>query len=297
MHLRRNGRYKIDFPALQAAAPGPVETLRRGAWLQVWHPDNGAYRRAALPIRNLPESLVGLRILHLSDLHLKNRWCRGYDELIERVRTDPPDLILFTGDFTDNKSDHRPALPIVRRLVGGLVARQGIYAILGNHDPDVIRPYLVDLGVRFVSSRRVIAPARGRALELIGMPGLSRHDLDMDFVRALPPKEPGVPRLVLCHYPDLFCTVMGIEPDLFLAGHTHGGQVCTPSGMAVMTHDVMPRRFCKGIHRIGPTWYAVSSGLGFTKFPVRLFCPTEAVEFVFTATEQQTNHGCCLTPS
>jgi hypothetical protein len=250
--------------------------------MQVWTPNHAAYRRSRLPIEGLAKSLDGLRILHLSDLHLKPRWCRGYDELLGRVQADPPDLILFTGDFIDNKSDHRPTLPTLRRLIGGLAARHGIYAILGNHDPDVVRPYVVDLGVRVILYRRVIVPVGSGEVELIGMPGISRHDLGMDFIRALPPRSPGVPRIVLCHYPDLFCAVMGAEPDLFLAGHTHGGQICAPDGTAIMTHDVMPRRFCKGVHRIGSTWYAVSNGFGFTKFPVRLFCPTEAVEFVLT---------------
>lgn len=281
MHLRRNGRYTIDFPALRSAIQAQVQTLRAGAQVQTFVPNGSAYLRAEIPIHDLAPALNGLRVIHISDLHLKPRWGRGYTELLDRLRADPPDLILITGDFIDNKSDHRPTLPILERLIGHLTARHGIYAILGNHDPEVVRPYIAAMGVRFVTHRRMIVSAGKGEVEFIGLPGLSRHELDMDFIRALPPRAPGIPRIILSHYPDLFCSVRGSDPDLYLAGHTHGGQICLPNGTPVVTHDVMPRRFCKGIHRIGKTWYAVSSGFGFTSLPLRMFCPTEVVEFVF----------------
>ena len=87
-----------------------------------------------------------------------------------------------------------------------------------------------------------------------------------------------MPRIVLCHFPDLFPAARHLEPDLYLAGHTHGGQVCLPGGFPLLTHDRVPRRFCKGIHRIDKTWFIVSRGLGFSGPPIRLFCPAEAME-------------------
>ena len=69
---------------------------------------------------------------------------KGYDVLLavdgneglQKARTDAPDLILFTGDFVDCKKDHRPALPLVERLVTGLRPKVGLYAVVGNHDGD-----------------------------------------------------------------------------------------------------------------------------------------------------------------
>ena len=254
----------------------------RAAWFQWRVPRRLAWRRAELAIAGLRPELAGLRILHLSDLHLKPQWCRGYDELIDRVRNDPPDLILFTGDFVDDKFDHRPALPTLRQLVGSLKSRSGIYAIFGNHDPDVLLPYVVRLGVTCLTpQQRLIAPTERGELELIGFPGVWRGDLDCDFIRARPPRAPGLPRIVLCHVPDLFPAALNLAPDVYLAGHTHGGQICLPGGWPLITHDRMPRRFAKGVHRIGRTWYAVSTGVGFASvLPVRLFCPAEVVEFV-----------------
>ena len=231
-----------------------------------------------LGIAALPPQLDGVRILHITDLHLRTRWPRQLDDVIARVQQDPPDLILFTGDFVDDKRDHGPAMPLVRKLIGGLRAKFGMFAILGNHDGDLLAPQLHRLGVRVIIHQRVDAVVRGAAVELIGLPGPDRLDLDERFLYAIPPKRVGVPRVVLCHYPDLVRATKPLAPDLYLAGHTHGGQVCLPNGRALLTHDSLPRAMCKGAHDVDGTCLIVGRGFGFTTLPVRAFCPAEVVE-------------------
>jgi predicted MPP superfamily phosphohydrolase len=65
---------------------------------------------------------------------------------------------------------------------------------------------------------------------------------------------------------------------VYLAGHTHGGQICGPGGLALTWNDSMARRYCKGVHRYRDTWLVVSRGMGFSQLPLRLFCPPEAIE-------------------
>jgi predicted MPP superfamily phosphohydrolase len=69
-----------------------------------------------------------------------------------------------------------------------------------------------------------------------------------------------------------------LDADFFLAGHTHGGQICLPGGWPLITHDRMPRRYSKGIFRFDGTWYIVSRGFGFAGVPVRINCPAEVAE-------------------
>jgi predicted MPP superfamily phosphohydrolase len=272
-----------DFAALRQAMDEPsppveITSSGPGPWLQYRVPTGFVWKKVNLPIANLPPALAGLRLLHLSDFHLRDYWGQPYDDLIERVRVAMPDLILITGDIIENKVDPRPALPIVRRLIPNLRSRLGIYAIQGNHDPDALMPHLPELGVRIVTHRRVELGDGDTRFELIGLTGHSPAELDMEFLRGLPQRQAGVPRVVMCHYPDLFGEAQALEPDLYLAGHTHGGQICLPSGRPVLTHDRMPRRFAKGIHRIGRTWFVVSQGMGFSGPAIRLFCPAEVME-------------------
>lgn len=261
-----------------------VSRSRPGPWFMFRGPMGFEWTAARLPVPGLAPELEGFRFVHLSDLHLRGAWSKGYDELIERFEQSPPDLLLCTGDFIDDKHDHRPGLSTLRKLLPRLRSRLGTYGILGNHDVDVLQPYLRDMGVNVINgSRAVLQSGGGASLELVGFPGLARTDLDAHFVARQPPKSPGTLRIVLSHYPDQFRRAKPLAPDLYLAGHTHGGQICFPGGLPLITHDRMPRRHCKGIHRLDGTWFIVSRGLGFSGIPARLFCPSEVMDLSLTA--------------
>jgi hypothetical protein len=119
-------------------------------------------------------------------------------------------------------------------------------------------------------------------IEIVGLRGTDRDDLNRDFLRSLPPKAPKSIRIILSHQPDNARHLESVEPDLILSGHTHGGQICLPGGRPILTHDSLPRRFASGAHRFGPTWLVVSRGLGYSTIPARLFCPPEIVEIKLT---------------
>ncbi|MDB5172526.1 MAG: phosphoesterase [Phycisphaerales bacterium] len=252
-------------------------------WVQFFPPTRIEWTRLRLPIANLPRGFDGLRILHLSDLHLKTRWPAAYDGLLDRIGQHPPDLLLFTGDFVDNKYDHRPALPLVRRMVEGWAARAGRFAIHGNHDSYAIGAALRDTGVRFIDGQREILRLPGGGLiELIGLPGRRRLELSPRFLRSIPARNPATVRVVLSHFPDHLRRASSLKADIFLAGHTHGGQVCFPTGRPILTHDALPPPLATGAHRVADTWLVVNRGLGYTGLPIRAFCTPEVVEITLT---------------
>lgn len=260
-----------------------VERLRAGPWIQVGSVTGFEWNRVHVTLDGLPEALSGLRIIHLSDLHLRARWCPAYDLLNDRLRLDPPDLIVITGDFVEHRADHRKALPTVERFVTGLRSRHGVWGILGNHDGDLLGPRLRQWNVHVICGRVARLPLGDAAIELVGVPSVSRRDLCDEFVRSLPPLDPGMPRLVLSHFPDSVLRMRDLQAHLVLAGHTHGGQVCLPGGVPVITHDDLPRLMCQGIHPIGDKLLIVNRGLGFASLPLRLFCPPEVIEIVLSA--------------
>ena len=274
---------RFDFDALRQPPPQESVDLKftqsgKGPWLQLFTPSGLTWKTAELPIAHLPPSLIGLRVLHLSDLHMRAYWGKGYDQLIQRVAVNPPDLILFTGDFLHDKVKPRPALPYLKRVLTALPSKYGIYGVIGNHDPDWAPPYLAEMGVTILEHRRATIAIGDAQVEIIGLPGVWRTDYDVEFVRDQPPRRDGVPRFVLSHYPDRFPGARQFNADAYFAGHTHGGQICLPGSIPLVTHDKMPRPYRSGIHRIGRTWFIVSKGLGFTGPVVRLFCPAEAME-------------------
>ena len=273
---------------MDARAAGiPLRTIRysrprRGPCLHFRSLEGFEWNAVELGISDLPPALEGLRLFHLSDIHLRHHWRPELDEVIRRTNEHTPDLILFTGDFVDDKRDHRPAVPILERFVRQLKSRFGMFATLGNHDGDLLAARLLGMGVRVIIHQRVIVPANGASVELIGLPGPDRRDLNEDFVYALPKRSAGVPRVILGHYPDMIraAQAAGLSTDLYLAGHTHGGQICLPNEFPIIRHDTLPRRLCKGAHDFGGTCLVVSRGLGFTTMPLRIFCPAEVIEIV-----------------
>lgn len=262
----------------QILAP-EVRVEEPGARVSFRGPVHFEWTSMRVPVPGLPPELNGFRFVHLSDIHARHYWSPAYDTLIERLQKSPPDLLLITGDFINDLNDHRPGLRVLKRLVPHLASRLGTFAVLGNHDVDLVAPELVGMNVTLLDSRRALLEgAAGARVELIGLCGVDRRDLDEKYIRTLPPREPRTLRIVLSHFPDHFRLTKPLAADFFLSGHTHGGQVCLPGGWPLITHDRMPKKYAKGIHRFGPTWYVVSRGLGYASFPIRVNCPPEVAE-------------------
>lgn len=279
------------LPTAWAVHPcAEYDKTRPGSFFQFRVPYGFEWNCARLPVPNLPPALEGLRILHVSDFHLRRFWKSPYDRLLARVARNPPDLLLHTGDLIEEKHDYRPALPMALRLVAGFRARLGCFGILGNHDRYWMGPKLRGTNLTLIDGARREVVVRGgpdgtcgATIELIGLPGVDRKDLTDEFVASIPRRRDGTLRIILSHYPDhLRRTQFALQPDLFLAGHTHGGQVCLPGGWPVIRHDKLPRRLCSGVHWVDRTWLVVNRGFGFTNVPVRLFCPAEVLELKLT---------------
>lgn len=222
----------------------------------------------------LPGSLDGFTFVHLADVHLRRAWEPVLDRALRVLAPLEPQLILSTGDFVDNKLDHRPALPAVRRLLVELKTRLGTYSVTGNHDGPKLIGHLRNAPVRFLNNQRIVL--RGVPLELIGLGGWHPQHARPDHFTRFPLNSPSLFRIVLCHYPFLVReAAFHLRPQLYLTGHTHGGQVCLPGGRPLLTHDLLPKRFCAGLHEWSGTWMNVSRGLGFSHWQLRTFCPPE----------------------
>ena len=95
-----------------------------------------SYTRVRMPevplcYPDLPAALEGLKILHLSDIHIGPYiQLADLEALLVRAAQAAPDLILITGDICDYNPEYLAAL----RLLESVPARLGTYASLGNHE-------------------------------------------------------------------------------------------------------------------------------------------------------------------
>ncbi|MDN5869391.1 MAG: metallophosphoesterase [Nitrococcus sp.] len=227
-----------------------------------------------LPIRNLPAPLVGLRLLQLSDLHID-----AHPEfarvLAERVGGIDYDVCVLTGDYRYRTyGPLQPALEGLDYLRRHL--RDPVYAVLGNHDSIHMVPAMEAMGIRLLLNEWARLERGGKSLCLVGVddPHFFRTD---NLERACDGVPHQAPSILLCHSPELFRQAAHSGFDAVLCGHTHGGQIRLPGGIALLTNAECPRSFTAGAWRYRTLYGYTSVGAGSSIVDVRFNCRPEVV--------------------
>lgn len=240
-----------------------------------------AERTIDLP--RLPDALDGLRIAHLTDLHVGAIFTPArLPAIVSGVNDLAGDIIAVTGDFVDLSLN---VLDDVIDAMRQLAAPLGVYFVPGNHDYLEDGQKLIDrfkdAGLRMLMNESVAIEHRGARLIVAGIdyPHQARQmkRLVLRALRSAPPRRDGDARLLLSHHPNAFNIARQRHVDLTLAGHTHGGQVVFSNkrgkkgsiGFASLAH-----RYPRGLYRHGDSFLYVNSGVG-TFFPLRINCPAE----------------------
>lgn len=230
-----------------------------------------------LPIAGLASGLDGLRIVHVSDLHV-GPLAHGPSLLaaLDAATALDPDLVCVTGDLVDSRfADLEHWMPQLARLR----ARHGVFAILGNHDAAAGKARVADAvrrhtGWRLLRDEVVAVDLPAGRLHIAGF-----EDRPLRHARrALPAFLTGLPTdaptILLIHHPGLFETVAGSAP-LVLAGHTHGGQVAVPGLPRLNLARLTMTRFDAGTFAAGGSVLHVSRGLGVSGQRLRIAVPCE----------------------
>ncbi|MEO0530855.1 MAG: metallophosphoesterase [Planctomycetota bacterium] len=228
-----------------------------------------------IPIERLPSALEGLRIAHLTDLHMSGRLTIGYfQEILREVQAWEPDLVCVTGDIVE----HMPQMDWIDDTLGTLSPRYGSYFILGNHDTkidsDALRERLTTAGLHDVGGKSIEVSCGGTTLQICG-------DERPWFSAAPPIAENDETTLCLAHTPDRFGWAIRNRVDLLLAGHNHGGQVCFPLWGALLCPSRHGVRYAAGTFRAKQTVMHVGRGTG-SLFPLRYLCPPEVALITLT---------------
>ncbi len=228
-----------------------------------------------MPIAGLAPALDGLRIGHLSDLHVGAPGLNGRSLArgVELLRRAEPDLVVVSGDLRARRSGDGA----LRRSLALLDAPLGAYAVLGNHDhADGHDPFadgaalseLDGTPVRLLSDETATVETRGTRIHIGGLAPRTFEADDDERGAALVDTTAGL-RLLACHFPRILDRVEPGEWQLILSGHLHGGQLCIPypGGRFRLAH--LSRDYLEGIYVRDGTAMHVSRGLGTTFVPLR----------------------------
>jgi len=233
-----------------------------------------AVRHWRFEFDRLPESFDGFRILHLADLHID-----GMDGLAEAVAKQVAgldvDLCVMTGDYrfeVYGRCDR--VYPRLAAILSRVRAPRGVYAILGNHDEADMAAELVNLGARVLVNEAVEISEGGERLWLIGVDDPHFFACD-DLDGALENVPEDAFQVLLAHSPEAFARAAAAGIDLYLCGHTHGGQIRLPAIGPLRANAACPKPYCQGRWQHGPTQGHTSAGVGCSLLPVRYNCPPE----------------------
>jgi uncharacterized protein len=231
-------------------------------------------RGVRLGYDNLPEDFCGFRILHLTDLHADG--LTGFADVVsERIRDLDVDLCVMTGDYRfEVRGSCQRVYPPMERILNSINARLGIVGILGNHDVSDEVLELERMGVRMLINDALEVRHHRDSVWVIGVDDPHYYGCD-DLPGALRAVPSEAFKILLVHTPEIIKEAEAYGVDLYLCGHTHGGQICLPLIGPIIVHTNCPREYTRGVWRYKNLQGYTSAGVGASGVPVRFFCPPE----------------------
>lgn len=208
--------------------------------------------------------------------------------IADKINALDADLVVFGGDLFDNYARDKASLDLdaLRRELGRIQAKAGKFAVWGNHDygggaARIYADFLASCGFEVLNDESRALPGYGISIigyddALLGYTDPSLYTVQNEGFS-----------LVAAHEPVIAQRLDGAGEQFVLTGHTHGGQVWLP----FLTARILPPgagAFVKGLYTaedLGtdrPVQMYTSSGIGMTKYPLRLGNPPEIVAIDFT---------------
>jgi predicted MPP superfamily phosphohydrolase len=252
-----------------------------------------------LSFGNLPKAFDGVRIVQISDLHLGS-FGKNYEpmhEAVEMINELEPDYIFFTGDMVNAKPDE--AEPWVD-IFSGLNAKNGKYAILGNHDygwgrmgelteemkeenARGVAEIFRKMDLKPLLNQHEVLERNGEKIGLIGVENWGYTEEGWfptkgDYNKSVEGMEDVPFQILLSHDPTHFDHhILGkTKVNLTLSGHTHGGQfgISIPGLVEISAAKLFYERYA-GLYKEKDQYLYVNRGMGYLIFPGRVGMPPE----------------------
>jgi predicted MPP superfamily phosphohydrolase len=235
----------------------------------LWNATRTRVTEVDVAVENLEEEV---RIMHLSDIHLGHFRGKAFlQKLVEMTNAADPEMVVITGDLFDGKVHlKQETLEPLQQL------RVPVFFVEGNHDGysgvEKIKELLRVAGVRVLENE--VTEVEG--LQLIGLNHMPADDgapsmhagnpkstIRREMTRIeLDPKKPSV---LLHHSPDGVEFAAARSVDLYLAGHTHAGQLFPINFL----NDLL-FTYNKGLYHSNGTTILVNRGAGTFGPPMRV---------------------------
>ncbi len=231
-------------------------------------------------IAGLPRELDGFRIVQIADMHADPRTSdRKLQPYVDRINNLKPDLILFAGDLV---SSGTAFIEKGAAVMGKMESRHGVYACMGDHDhfsdKEMVTQSLQKNGVTVLDNVATVVPVGATYLSLTGITNVYRSHPSTGTLDTIEQQRlHGPVNILLTHQPTPWLVSFAADHgyNLFLAGHTHGGQVAFPLPWFLLTGSSFETHYVSGFYRVGSMLVSINNGLGLTLAPIRYQAPAE----------------------
>lgn len=239
-----------------------------------------------LPSHKWPRGYEPLQIGLAADLHVGcvSVSLERLERVVQQLNALSADIIVLPGDFVVSEERYFQKIvapELIAEKLGGLKARLGVYAVLGNHD------WMLDgeamwralernnIGVLENNAVKIARPDQpGQHFWLMGLADdtTRKPSLSTAFAKV----KDSAPVVLICHDPGTFLDIDN-RPVVTMCGHTHGGQVRFPFMGAAYLPSRAPLHYAYGHISENNRDLIVTSGVGTSSLPVRFNCPAELV--------------------
>ncbi|WP_442600810.1 metallophosphoesterase [Paenibacillus sp. KN14-4R] len=246
-----------------------------------------AVTRHEVKSSHLPKGFHDKKIVQFSDTHLGDYYSiPQLKTLVQQINQEKPDIVVFTGDLVDNFHGYSGKSETIATVLSEIKSSLGKYAVYGNHDRGGggnrhYEKIMKDAGFTVLvnETQEITLPSK----EKISISGLDDFLLgEPNIEGTLGKLKPDGFHMLLVHEPDVVDQLTSYAVDLQLSGHSHGGQVKLPGGIALVTVP-LARKYIEGQYWIqgdnGPIQLYVNRGIGTTRAPLRLLSKPELSVF------------------
>lgn len=238
-------------------------------------------RVTTLEVENLPEDLIGFKIALIADTQAD--WYTDETRLnnyIEKVNDANPDLVLVAGDIITSTPRY---IQKGADAFKNLAAEYGVYSCVGDHDnwayrDDHIRSLreisaaLETAGVEMVDNDNRIIQVNSSTIKIAFATFTYSRRVDPAELELLANENHKYDiSIFLTHQPNesLISLANRLGYDLFLAGHTHGGQLTILFPFIELSPTLMETKYVKGDFYMNEMKIIVNRGLGMSVAPIR----------------------------
>lgn len=254
----------------------------------------GAYdykiHRVPLYLKNLPFAFEGLKVGQLSDIHTGSLFDKdSVHKGVQMLMQEKPDLVFFTGDLVNNRTDE--AFHLMDHF-GEVKAPMGVYSIFGNHDygdyiqwttaeakaknlDDLVKVHK-DMGWKLMRNEHLILDKGGNKIGLVGVENWGdkgRFQKFGNMDKAIAGMQDVPVKLLLSHDPSHFDSVISKQYkdiDATFSGHTHGFQFGIEAAGIKWSPSQWIYPHWAGLYKEGEQQLYVNRGFGFLGYPGRV---------------------------